>query len=51
MLLNTCTEYGTEVDVEYNVTKSMVMVIPSKYDMDTVFPDFVLIGAPQSIST
>ena len=51
MLLNICTKYGIEAAVKYDVTKSMIMVIRSKYDRDTVFLDFVLTGAPLTICT
>ena len=47
MLLNIC----IEADVKYNAIKSMVLVIRSKYEMDTIFPDFVLMCAALSIST
>ncbi len=40
-----------EVDVKYNAIKSVVMIIRSKYDRNTVFPNFILTGAPFSIST
>ncbi len=51
ILLNICSEYGIEVDVKYNAIKSIVMIIRSKYDTNTVFPNFILTGAPLSIST
>ncbi len=51
MLLNICSEYGLEADVKYNAIKSVVMIIRSKYDRNTVFPNFILTGAPLSIST
>ncbi len=38
MLLNICSEYGIEADVKYNAIKSVVMIIRSKYDRNTVFP-------------
>ena len=44
MLLNIYTEYGIEADKK-------IQCIRSKYDRDTVFPDFVLTGALVSISS
>ncbi len=53
MLLNICSEYGIEADVKYNAIESVVMIIRSKYDKNTVhiFSNFILTGAPLSIST
>ncbi len=44
MLLNICSEYGIEADVKYNAIKSVVMIIRSKYNRNTVFPNFILTG-------
>ncbi len=51
MLLNICSEYGIEANVKYNAIKSVVMIIRSKYERNTVFPNFILTGTPLSIST
>ncbi len=51
MQLNICSEHSIEADVKYNAIKSVVMIIRSKYDRNTVFPNFILTGAPLSIST
>ncbi len=50
MLLNICSEYSIEADVKYNAIKNVVMIMWSKYK-NTVFPNFILTGAPLSIST
>jgi hypothetical protein len=50
MFLKICSEYGLESDARYNGIKSMVMIIRSKYDKDTVFPNFVLTDIPLSIT-
>ena len=43
-------EFGIENDVKYNATKSTVIIIRSKSDKHTVFPDFILNGAALSVS-
>jgi hypothetical protein len=50
MLLKICSEYGIDNNVKYNAIRSTVMVIRSKYDKHTVFPNFMLNSAALCIS-
>ena len=43
-LLNICSDYGVEYDVNYNAKKSVVLICRTKGDKDLHFPDFYLSG-------
>ena len=43
-LLQVCTEYGIDNDIKYNAKKSNVMIVRTRDDKDTNFPEFRLCG-------
>ena len=43
-LLRICTQYGADFDIKYNAKKSKIMIIRSREDRQSNFPDFYLSG-------
>jgi hypothetical protein len=43
-LLNICSDYGVEFDIEYNAKKSVVMICSTRDDLNIKFPSFYLSG-------
>ena len=44
-LLKICTQYGVDFDVKYNAGKSKIMIVRSREDRRSTFPDFYLSGS------
>ena len=49
-LLDTCSEYGVEFDVQYNAKKSVVLICRTKEDQKLHFPMFYLSGQSLCVS-
>ena len=49
-LLNICSNYGIDFNINYNAKKSMVLLCRSKEDVDLKFPSFYLSGQIMSVS-
>ena len=49
-LLNICTNYGFDFDINYNAKKSMVLICRTKEDLDLKFPSFYLSGQIMCVS-
>ena len=45
-MLKICSDYGCEFDIKFNSTKSNMLKVRSKIDMNLKVPDFVLNDTP-----
>ena len=48
-LLRVCTQYGDDFDIKYNAKKSKIMIVRSRGDRQSTFPDFYLSGTALSV--
>ena len=48
-LLSVCSQYGLDFDIKYNAKKSKVMIVRSREDRQSKFPDFYLSEAALSV--
>ena len=48
-LLRVCTQYGDDFDIKYNAKKSKIMIVGSRGDRQSTFPDFYMSGSALSV--